>query len=71
MIHASIDFIFRRGTLFEIAYCVQSKYSTHCVKLKHEVILVRVQKDNQRSQKKKYKQNMKSKTTYTVQTTNS
>lgn len=56
MIHASIDFIFRRGTLFEIAYCVQSKYSTHCVKLKHEVILVfemaRVQKDNQRKTRK-------------------
>lgn len=53
MIHASIDFIFRRGTLFEIAYCVQSKYSTHCVKLKHEVILVfengyRVQKSEKK-----------------------
>lgn len=52
MIHASIDFIFRRGTLFEIAYCVQSKYSTHCVKLKHEVIMARVQKDNQRKTQK-------------------
>lgn len=32
--------LFFGEVLFEIAYCVQSKYSTHCVKLKHEVILV-------------------------------
>lgn len=63
--------LFFGEVLFEIAYCVQSKYSTHCVKLKHEVIMARVQKDNQRKTQKAVRKKNISKTTYTVQTTNS
>lgn len=38
---------FWRGTRFEIVYFLRSKYSTHRAKLKHGVILVRVQTGNQ------------------------
>lgn len=38
---------FWRGTRFEIVYFLRSKYSRHRAKLKHGVILVRVQTGNQ------------------------